>query len=158
MNQRFEDTLVRALDSIAGMSRDYRVLEERNRLAFKKLQEQDETILKLTRMLNEPADCEDCPHQHPEYREARFALIDGATLSSLPGPFCKWLEGERRAEREDSDIDLAVGMGGQSFTQDAWEKEQGYPFASAPKAPRCYDTYFDVTCWRWVHNTVRIFG
>ena len=169
MNQRFEDTLLKAVDAVAGMAKDYRILEERNRLAFIKLQEQDEAILKLNRMLQEATkdngDCDSCTHKHPEFKRARFTLS-----SEFPPPDV------RTVEREASDIDLAVpeDFGGMvdpltpamvkpGKFEDAlrqvgcleWLESQEECEATYSH-PKLYDHFFDVLMWRWVYNTVRL--
>ncbi len=136
MNQRFEDTYVKATDAICGMAKDYRLLEERHRLLVHRCEVEqdiaDDLRGKVSELLAEaaaPIDCENCPHQHPEYREAQFSLSSPRTI-----------------EHEESDIDLAVEPG--HFNE--WVKKNH----SAPEAPILYGNFFDVIMWRWVFNTV----
>ena len=151
MNQRFEDTYNRATDALCGMAKDFRLLDEMNRLLRARVQlMEDKADLLRDKLSAAQIQCEEFQHangilamdlvrmcgtcKHPEYREARFSL------SSRPEEG-EWDFDTRTIEHEKSDIDLAIGMDGKSFNVH-------------PEAPKQFDKYFDVLMWRWVFNTV----
>ena len=138
MNQRFEDTYDRATKAICGMAKDYRLLEEKNRLLRARIclvDDQadilrgqcsdmlDKLHLAQDKLSTAQVKLEEIQHtngalamelvratEHPEYHEAKFSL------SSQDAPEeGEWDFDERTIEHEESDIDLAIGMDGQRF-------------------------------------------
>ncbi len=176
MNKRFEDTYVKATNEITGMARDYRLLEERHRLLVHRCEVEQDTaddlrgkVSELLAKATQPIDCENCPHQHPEYHEAKFSLSSEFPEPDVrvpPGGCCQWRENERTVEHEESDIDLAVPEYDEKRMNvgellDAHKRSFPYDeeiiqrlATPAPKAPMLYGNFFDVLAWRWVFNTV----
>jgi len=184
MNQRFEDTYDRATNAICGMAKDYRLLEEQNRLLRARVNLMDDKadILRnkisagLGRhrvLIDRCSELEDKISGMNECidvlaMDLTRALEDKVTQCvrcehpeyhearfSLSSEFPA--PGVRVVEHEESDIDLAT-----QFTKESWAKENDFPFDSAivrRLASNCgpqVGNFFDVLMWRWVFNTVRL--